>query len=179
MAAEFELLGVDELTRKLREITPALRKRVLRNALAAGARLVRDTAKKNAPVLGKATPYRTPSLLKNSITVRTSKVARRKGNVGVFVNVRPARGVNIGAKSKLDPFYWRWLEFGWTPASGPRGKSGARERRKDLRAGKPRQIAGRRFLTNASKVFPQALDVIQTALRKWFDKTNATGRVVP
>jgi HK97 gp10 family phage protein len=155
MAAEFELLGVDELTRKLREITPALRKRTLRNALAAGGRIVRDDARKNVAVLSTPVPYRTRGLLKKSLSVRTSKAARRSGDVGVFVNVKPAKGANRGAKSRVDPFYWRFVEFGTS------------------------KMSARPFLRRAANKLPQALEVIQTALRKWFDKTNATGRVVP
>ncbi|WKB52309.1 HK97-gp10 family putative phage morphogenesis protein [Eleftheria terrae] len=91
-----------------------LRKRGLRAALAAGARVVRDEAKRHAPVLGneRQVPHRTSGTMRNAITVRTSKVARKAGDVGVFVNVRPARKEQRGAKSPTDPYYWRWVEFG-------------------------------------------------------------------
>lgn len=109
-----EVKGLDELKRKFEEIPKALRRRVLRNALAAGARLVRDEAKRNAPVLANAAkaPYRKPGTVKNAIKVRTSKLDRRAGNVGVYVNVKPAASGQRGAKNPNDPFYWRWLEFG-------------------------------------------------------------------
>ena len=42
--------GLDNLKRKLAEVPKAMRKRVLRNALAAGAREVRDVAKRNAMI---------------------------------------------------------------------------------------------------------------------------------
>ena len=119
--------GLDELKRKLAEVPKAMRKRVLRNALAAGAREVRDVAKRNAPVMTLGTslkaPYRKPGTVKQAIRVRTSKADRRAGDVGVFVNVRPAKGARFrggkqvkatqrGAKSPNDPYYWRWVEFG-------------------------------------------------------------------
>lgn len=116
MAGEVRLQvrGLGELKAALAGIVPKLRKRALRNALAAAARPIRDAARARVPVLSSTAkaPFRTPGTVRKAITVRTSKVARRAGNVGVFVNVRPAKAGQRGAKSKTDPFYWRWLEFG-------------------------------------------------------------------
>lgn len=173
-----QIRGFDDLAAKLREIPKAMRKRVLRNALAAGGRLVRDKAKADAPVLQGSVPYRTPGLLKKSIVVRTSKRDRRAGDVGVFVNVKPAPGAKYktrtsrflgvkikervqtrtsqrGAKSKTDPFYWRFVNFG------------------------TKKMAARPFLTNAASRLPAALAVFQAQVGKWVAKTNATGRVQP
>ncbi len=180
---EAKLTGFDELAAKLREIPEALRRRVLRNALAAGARLVRDEAKRSAPVLHNPmkAPYRTPGTLKGAIRVRTSKVARRRGDVGVFVNVRPAPGAKYktvatnllglkgmglksrvkvkdsqrGAKSKTDPFYWRFVEFGTT------------------------KMRPRPFLKEGAKRLPDALRVFTEQVGKWFARTNASGKVAP
>lgn len=107
--------GIPDLKAALRSIPDKLRKRALRNALAAGARVIRDEAKRLAPVLQESQrqyPYRQPGTVRKAISVRTSKQARRAGNVGVFVNVRPAKTGQRGAKSATDPYYWRWLEFG-------------------------------------------------------------------
>lgn len=155
--AAVRLQGFDDLAAKLRALTPALRKRVLRNALSAGARVVRDDAKRNAPVLSGAlkAPYRTPGTVKTAIRVRTSKVARRSGDVGVFVNVKPARSGQRGAKSKTDPFYWRFVNFGTV------------------------KMRARPFLSNAAQKLPEALRVFQTKVGEWIAKTNATGKVTP
>lgn len=180
MDAEVKLTGFDELAKKLREIPLALRKRVLRNALAAGARVVRDQAKRNAPVLqlngSLKAPYRKPGTVRDAIRVRTSKQARQAGDVGVFINVVPAKGAKFkttttrfvglkvrnrtqtrtsqrGAQSRNDPFYWRFLEFG------------------------TKKMGARSFLRPAVNKLPQALAVIETALAKWFTKTNASGQV--
>ena len=154
-----QIQGFDDLAAKLREIPKALRKRVLRNALAAGARLVRAAARRSAPVLSataaRKAPYRTPGLLKRSVAVRTSKQARREGNVGVFVNVRPAKAGLRGAKSKADPFYWRFVNFGTA------------------------KMPARPFLSGAAGQLPQALQVFQGAVGKWFAKANASGKVTP
>ena len=173
-----QIKGFDDLSAKLRGIAPALRKKAVRNALAAGARLVRDAARASAPVLSKPVPYRTPGLVKKSIVVRTSKVAKRAGDVGVFVNVRPAKGARFssktrrllgvkvrtrtqtrvslrGARSPFDPFYWRFLEFGTS------------------------KMRARPFLSVGASKLPAALSVFQVQIAKWFDKTNASGKVNP
>lgn len=143
MAGDFQVKidGLDELRANLRALPAKLRKRALRNALAAGARLVRDAARARAPVLSSSAKavqqgFRSSGLVRKSIVVRTSKASTRAGDVGVFVNVRPAKGAKFrtvtrrafglvkvrtrtqtrassrGAKSPTDPFYWRFLEFG-------------------------------------------------------------------
>jgi HK97 gp10 family phage protein len=180
MAAEVKIEGFEELARKLRELVPAMRKKVLRNALAAGARIIRDDAKRLAPVLGNAqnVPYRKPGTVLNAIRVRTSKVARKNGDVGVFVNVQPAKGAKYktttikfiglkiknrkqtrvsqrGAKSPNDPYYWRFLEFG------------------------TKKMSARSFLQPAAKRLDDALRVFQGQMAKWFSKVNTDGKVTP
>ena len=151
--------GLDELKRKLAEVPKAMRKRVLRNALAAGAREVRDVAKRNAPVMTLGTslkaPYRKPGTVKQAIRVRTSKADRRAGDVGVFVNVRPAKSGQRGAKNPNDPFYWRFLEFG------------------------TRKMPARPFLQRATSALPKALTIFQERIAKWLNETNRSGQVTP
>lgn len=117
-----KISGIPELKAALAGLVPKLRRQALRNALAAGARVVRDEARRRAPVLQPTlqSPYRKSGTLRKAITVRTSKQARRRGDVGVFVNVRPAKRGQRGAKSPNDPFYWRFVEFG-TRHSAARG----------------------------------------------------------
>lgn len=145
-----EVKGLDELKRKFEEIPKALRRRVLRNALASGARLVRDEAKRNAPLLQSIlkAPYRNRGTVKNAIKVRTSKLDRRAGNVGVFVNVKPAAKGQRGAKSPTDPFYWRWLEFG------------------------TKKMSARSFLQPAADKLSQALTSFETSIATWMTKIN-------
>lgn len=122
MAVEVQVKveGLDRVIAALKGLPDKLRKRVLRNSLAAGGRIVRDDARTSAPVLRNPlkAPHRTPGTVKKAIVVRTSKVARRAGDVGVYVNVRPAKAGQRGAKSKTDPFYWRWIEFGTAKLQG-------------------------------------------------------------
>lgn len=109
--------GLPDLRDALRSIPEKLRKRAIANALRAGARVVQRTARPAAPVIPAGSPpvrrgVRKPGTLQKAISVRTSKLARRKGDVGVFVNVRPAKKGQRGAKNPNDPFYWRFVEFG-------------------------------------------------------------------
>ena len=151
--------GLDNLKRKLAEVPKAMRKRVLRNALAAGAREVRDVAKRNAPVMTLGTslkaPYRKPGTVKQAIRVRTSKADRRAGDVGVFVNVRPAKSGQRGAKNPNDPFYWRFLEFG------------------------TKKMQARPFLQRATSALPKALTIFQERIAKWIHETDRSGQVNP
>lgn len=173
-----KLQGFDALAEKLRAVPGAMRKKVIRNALAAGARPVRDVARQHAPVLSKSVPYRTAGLVRKSIVVRTSKAAKQAGDVGVFINVRPAKGAKFktingsvlglkisqrvqtraslrGARSPVDPFYWRFLEFGTA------------------------KMAARPFLRPAARQLSIALPVIQATLKRWVEKANSSGKVVP
>ncbi|MEY5101213.1 MAG: hypothetical protein RJA36_3932 [Pseudomonadota bacterium] len=171
MAAEQRIEGLDAAIATLKGLPDKLRKRALRNALAAGARLVRDAAKAKAPILSANDPavlkgWRKPGTLRKAITVRTSKAARRAGNVGVFVNVRPAKGAKFkggkqvkasqrGAKSPNDPFYWRFVEFG------------------------TKRATERKFLREGAQQLGRALEVFKAAMGTALAKINANPRANP
>lgn len=142
--------GLQNLQAELQALPGKLRYRALRNALAAGARVVRDQARRAAPVLRQTlrAPYRKPGTVRAAIAVRTSKAARRAGDVGVFVNVRPARKGLRGARSRNDPFYWRFLEFGTV------------------------KMAARPFLQPAAAKLSQALAVFVDKIRPQIAKLN-------
>ena len=130
-----KIIGIDDVKEALKGLVPKLRKRVLRNALAAGARVFRDEAKRLTPQLQTRSQVRKKGTVRNAIAIRTSKTSARNGDIGVFVNVRPAKGASYktnrksflgvkyktrtlkrasqrGANNPNDPFYWRFLEFG-------------------------------------------------------------------
>ncbi len=145
--------GIPELKAALGALVPKLRRQALRNALAAGARVVRDEARRRAPVLQNTlrAPYRKPGTVRKAIVVRTSKAARRRGDVGVFVNVRPARRGQRGAKSTNDPFYWRFLEFG------------------------TRHIAARGFLQAGAQRLTDALETFKAVIGPQIERMNRKG----
>jgi len=174
---EAKVTGIPGLKAALAGIVPKLRARPLRNALAAGARLVQKAARAAAPVLNPSSlavrkGYRTSGLVRKAISVRTSKAARAKGDVGVFVNVRPAKGARFqkqtqnvlgfklktrrqvtktqrGAKSPLDPYYWRFINFG--TATGTRAFG---------------------FLQKGAQALPLALDAFKRAIGPAIDRLN-------
>lgn len=163
-----KIAGLPDLKEALAGIVPKLRVRALRNALAAGARVVQRTARGATPVISPGAVavrkgYRKPGTVRNAISVRTSKAARQAGDVGVFVNVRPAKGARFkstsrsflgikvrqrqqvrasqrGAKSPNDPFYWRFINFG------------------------VKHIKGRKFLEAGAARLPEALQVFIKAI---------------
>jgi HK97 gp10 family phage protein len=150
--------GIDELTKKLRDIPAKMRSQVLRRALAAGARRVQADAKQGVPVLSSTSaakaPYRRPGTVRDAIRVRTSKEAKRDGDVGVFVNVKPLKKSQRSARNPRDPFYWRFIEFG------------------------TKKYSTEGFLRPAAKQLGEALKIFERALGKWFVKIEADGKVV-
>ncbi len=180
MAGEMvNVQGLDRLKAKFAQIPRAMRAKVLRQGLVLGARIVRDDAKRNAPLLSGArkAPYRTRGTVRDAIAVRTSKVARRAGNVGVFVNVKPLPGNKYktttvkglfggtarqhtlikrstrGATNPKDPFYWRWLELG------------------------TRKMAARSFLKPAAGKLGAALTAFEQHISKWVASVDAGGPI--
>lgn len=113
-----QLQGVDELKRALEQVPDKLKKKGLLKALRLAGNVVRDAARRAAPVLQTPTPIRKPGTVRRALVVRPSKFARKAGDIGVYVSVRPLRGARTkklgaaGATNPNDPFYWRFLEFG-------------------------------------------------------------------
>lgn len=107
-----QVRGLPELKQALGELPRTLRRKVLMKALRAAAKVVLVAARQSAPVLKDSLPneYRKRGTLRRRLTIRTSKVARSQGNVGVFVNVKPLRPG--GTQNPNDPYYWRFVEFG-------------------------------------------------------------------
>lgn len=122
MAGELvRLTGVEDLKRALRELPWQMRRKVLRGALRSAAKVIQGEARARAPVLLQPTPYRTRGLVRRTISITNSKLAAKRGDVGVFVTVRRGRAaLNRGAYSTLsrklvrpnDPFYFKFLELG-------------------------------------------------------------------
>lgn len=173
---EANLTGLPDLKKQLALIPAKLRVRALRQALAAGARVVRDAARRATPVISIGSPavrrgVRKPGTVRDALVVRTSKEARRRGDVGVYVNVKPAAGAKFrtstskilglklktrtqtrasqrGANSPNDPFYWRFINFG------------------------TRKMGGRRFLERGAQQLQQALRIFYSKMPAIFDKLN-------
>lgn len=119
--------GIPDFVEALTSIPRKLRRRALLNALKAGARLVQQGERAAVPQMSQSTSTRTAGLLYKKISVRTSSRDSQLGDVGVFVNIKPAQGTQYfskakgggvkrvsqrGANSPLDPFYWKFVAFG-------------------------------------------------------------------
>jgi len=121
--------GVEIAIAELRALAPKLRKRAIMNALRAGAREVRGAMRGATPALAvpvrrRGRIIRTPGTVRRAISVRTSRLSARAGNLGVFINVKPAKGSNRGIAT--DPFYWRFLkEFAGAGGAALRAGAGA------------------------------------------------------
>jgi HK97 gp10 family phage protein len=117
---EFRVNGMETLQARLEAMTPFLRKNFVRKALYKGGLVVARRAAEpivvvpvlKAPIYRRGKLIRKPGTLRDAILVRNSKDVTQTGNVGVFVNVKPAQGADRGADSPNDPFYWRFVEFG-------------------------------------------------------------------
>lgn len=196
----YKLEGLDSLKRTLQDLPKNLRKKALTKALRAAGKVVLDEARARAPVLKEAIPHRRAGTVKKAIKLRVSKMDKRQGNVGVFVNVKPLTKAQIGnfksssvksggkasgSANPNDPYYWRWLEFGHkiVPRSSGQQGGGTTHYTQRLRNGKIKKrtakwsassITGRRRLATglvAARPFLRpAADKLEEAKRV-FERT--------
>ncbi len=139
-----KLEGIDDLKAALAEASASIRTKAVRGALREAGKVIQAAARQAAPVLAVPTETRKRGTVKRNIVVRASKLARRAGDEGVFVNVRPignskarvGRLGKAGARNPNDPYYWRFLEFGTrkmaarpflTPAATSKGEEAIRK----------------------------------------------------
>lgn len=174
------LTGLPDLKEALKGIPGKLKVKALREALAAGARLVQRAARTRTPTLKLTTRagqyayrkgYRKPGTVAKAISVRTSKVARREGNVGVFVNVRPVKGSAKGAKNHRDPFYHRFIQWGWNPSHG-KGKAARNANRKLNVRGAAKSKPGAHFLEEGVKQLGAAFEEFKRRILPAIAKLN-------
>ena len=161
-----KIAGIDEMKRALDALPEKLRRKALVKPMKLAMKVVLDAAQQAVPILATPSPYRTAGLLKKRLTTRVSKASRQAGDVGVFVNIRPAAGAKYktiggartkvknsqrGATSKTDPYYWRWVEFG------------------------TRKMGKRPFLTPAAGKLPEVLAVFEREVIPAIEALNKPG----
>jgi HK97 gp10 family phage protein len=117
----FEVRGAKELKRKLDELADKEVKKIVRQAMRAGAKVILPKAKAYAPVGATGN-------LRRAIKVRAAKRSRKY----IGVNVTLGEGFFIG-----DAFYGAFQEFGW--------KTGKRK------SAKRRQVGGKHFMQRAAE----------------------------
>lgn len=102
--SDFEIKGLDELKRKLANVSNEIVKKSGRTAVRKAANVIRKDAIARAKAFDDPS---TPIAIHKLITTRfNSKESRRTGDISFKVGVRG------GAGSKNDAYYWRFLEFG-------------------------------------------------------------------
>ena len=112
--------GLNELRIALQELPIKAQERVLPGAVAKGAVVIRNLARKYAPTLKIPTPRRIAGLLRRMI--RSTRGVRRATEATAFVSVRRLSAKAItkfkrmtgkgSSENQNDPFYWRFQEFG-------------------------------------------------------------------
>ena len=107
MKMTVEIEGLKGVEDALSQAGPKLAKRALRKALVAGADLFEAAAKKNAPVLAKATGRRQPGELRDAIDM-TVKLSGTKESGVARVGISRSKG-----KGPDSPAAWAsFVEFG-------------------------------------------------------------------
>lgn len=179
------VVNYSDVLAALREVPEHLRKRALSDAMRKAMAPVRKAAKAAAPVIEKTHPrvqegVRAPGTLRKAISVRESKRDKSRGNVGFFVNVRPAKGARRGAKSPTDPFYWYWVFAGHKVVRRRKAYTKYRLRRGGGRhtgiAGRRRRasqfVAGRPYLRAGAAALQSVLPIFLAQARPAVERLN-------
>lgn len=172
------ITGIEDFNAAIAELTRDLKKRVVRSAWRAAAKPLVAHMKANAKTLQKPHPYRIKGLMRDRIVVTSSRIHNgRGGQIGVFVKPRRQSGVSRGAKSPLDPFYYRFIAGGFHAVGGKRVRGGRSTRKANLaaqaKAGSIRFIPGDEFIGKAFRATgSQVLQLFQTKLKARIDSAN-------
>ena len=197
MAGDFPVQGrgLAEAKEALRSIPDKLRRRALMNALKAGGRVVQKAARARTPLL-KLTTYSGAQAFKSgrrkvgtvakAISVRVSKISKREGNVGIFVNVRPLKTSAVGkfkkatgkagADNQDDPLFWRWVNFGRKAATGRVKLKTLRRAGGVTRRSQTGAYAGARFLEVGAAKLPEALRQFELSIGPQIRRLNVNPR---
>jgi HK97 gp10 family phage protein len=133
------LVGVEEVRRRLKELEPRLQKKVLRQAMRKGMKVVQRAVQANAPRPG-ADPYATGATRK-AVKVRAVK-SKRRDRIGI--DVRIGAGSFVGKQ-----FYAAFREFGTSrqparpimgPAYASAGPAARDLARREILAGVAREV---------------------------------------
>lgn len=156
-AGTIKLTGARELDLALRNLDRKIARKLVRQALRAGAKIIRDEAQQNAPVLS--------GQLKKSIKVRAAK-SRRRGVIRL--QVQTADGDYAG-----DEFYASFIEYGFMKQETRRLEDGSLISLK-RGSGTPTYFPPRPFMRPAfeSKKH-EAARLVETTLRESIEREAA------
>ncbi len=112
-----QVQGLEQLSKALKELPDRMARNGLRASVYAGAKVIRDEARLQAPVaiasLGPDQPP--PGTLKRAVIMKQIPELSSKTNQTFFVTVRHGKRYRKqGKKGNLsqDAWYWRFVEFG-------------------------------------------------------------------
>lgn len=137
---EIEVRGLRELTARMRGLAPKIANRAVTQALRQAGRPMLQAVRAAAPVAAFSTTARRAGTVKRNIRLRILRPRPGRLDPGVSIGVRATRsrtksraqaltrlvarrrlGVRLG-KYYDDPFYWYFLEHGWTSRRGNKFK---------------------------------------------------------
>jgi len=130
-----QVLGLEELKRKMLTLGSKISRNALKSALVAGAKEV----KKEALVLA---PVKTGRMRKAIYIKKMGKPNPFKENV--ILGVRSGKKLQ---KRNLDAYYWKFIEFGHL--TRPKGKARSRSGRASALAGGGKMVAAQPFVRPA------------------------------
>ena len=119
MASNFQNItvhGLKELSDAMQKLPEAIAKNVLRGSVNAAAAVIRDEAKRLAPVMAEAMPsHQPPGTLKRSLIVKQIPEKSSITQQTFYVTVRQGKkyqGQGKKGNKSQDAYYAKWVEFG-------------------------------------------------------------------
>mgnify|MGYP000843958071 FL=1 len=159
MADSVHIAGLDTFAQALKLLPNNISRRVLRGAVAAAGKVIRDEAKARAPVhsgpVAKGHPP--PGTLKRAIALGRSNRLSKPGKEVFHVFVRNSavagsKGKKVIAGGKFDAYYWRYIEFGTSKMAARPFLRPAFEAKKEAAIEALTQYIAERFPQEAEKL---------------------------
>lgn len=122
VSVQMRVDGLKELSDALKQLPQNISKNVLRGAVYAGAKVIKDAVYNNAPVYSGTDPRVQAGVLKDAVYMKHVQELSVENQQVFFVSLR--RGRKERAKNR-DAYYWTWVEFGHhivprAPKGGPK-----------------------------------------------------------
>lgn len=165
-----QVTGLRELNSALKTLPANISKNVLRGAVYAGSKVIRDAVAAQAPVYSGNDPRVAVGVLKNAVYAKHMQDESGSLQQVFFVSIR--RGRKEQAKGR-DAFYWTWVEFGHHIVPRvPKGGGSLYARRQAV-------VSGTSFVSGSSYVLPHPFfrpafeaskDASATAIREYMAK---------
>ncbi len=152
---EFDVQGIPELQQALLGLSQRVAKNVLRRAVAAGAKVMRDEAKLKAPIYSGilASSGQPPGTLKRSIIMKHIPELSGTFDQIYYVTVRQGKQYRGQGKNKnlsQDAYYAKWVEHGhWYVPPNTTGKNWKSHREKYRTGAEKQWVSAHPFMRPA------------------------------